>query len=206
MLKKRLSKTIEAGVDEAGRGPLAGSVFAAAVILPANFSDKRLNDSKRMSEKNRYLLRDIIITKAIDWAIGEVSSQRIDEINIFNATFEAMNIAIANLKVRPNKLLIDGPQFNSVSGIDYQCIVGGDGIFASVSAASVLAKTARDDQMRELDKLYPVYDWKNNKGYPTQRHRQAIFDHGITPYHRRSFAGIKEYKFNDQLLMVDEQL
>lgn len=193
MLKNSLSKKIEAGVDEVGRGPIAGSVFAAAVILPSNFFDPRLDDSKRLSPKKRYALREVICREAIAWAVAEVSPSRIDKINILQATMEAMNEAIAKLSVKPDRLVIDGPYFNTTSGIEYQCIIGGDGKFASIAAASVLAKTFRDDQMMVLHEQYPQYNWAQNKGYPTPEHREAILKHGVSPYHRRTFASVLEF-------------
>lgn len=193
MLKNNLSKKIEAGVDEAGRGPIAGSVFAAAVILPPRFFDPTLDDSKRLNSKKRYALREVICREAVAWAVAEVSPSRIDEINILQATMEAMNEAIAKLLVKPDRLLIDGPYFKTTSGIEYQCIIGGDGKFASIAAASVLAKTFRDDQMMMLNEQYPEYNWAQNKGYPTLGHREAILKYGITPYHRRTFASVMEF-------------
>ncbi|MFI3331460.1 MAG: ribonuclease HII [Rikenellaceae bacterium] len=180
-------KLLEAGCDEAGRGCLAGSVFAAAVILPKDFFHPQLNDSKKMSEKSRYKLREIIETSAIAWAVAEVSAQRIDEINILNASFEAMNIAVSKLQVTPELLLIDGPMFRTLGTIPYECMVKGDARFMNIAAASVLAKTYRDDYMAELNKLYPNYGWAKSKGYPTKAHREAIQEHGLSPYHRKSF-------------------
>lgn len=179
---------IEAGCDEAGRGCLAGPVFAAAVILPQNFTNKTLNDSKKLSEKKRYLLRDIIEKEAIAWAVGIVSHEEIDRINILNASFLAMHRAIEQLKTKPEHLLIDGNRFTAYPNINHTCIVKGDGKFLSIAAASILAKTYRDDYMQEQDKKFPFYDWKNNKGYPTKKHRLAIQEHGINPIHRKSFS------------------
>ncbi len=178
---------IEAGCDEAGRGPLAGPVAAAAVILPKDWSNPILNDSKKMSEKNRRLLKDIIEKEAVAWAVEMVSPQEIDQINILNASFAAMNRAIQKLKVKPQLLLIDGNRFKSDLAIPYQCIIGGDGKFLSIAAASVLAKTYRDEYMLNIAKEYPMYGWDRNKGYPTKEHRLAIARFGISPYHRRSF-------------------
>lgn len=178
---------IEAGCDEAGRGCLAGAVFAAAVILPPNFSHPLLTDSKQMSEKNRDLLRPIIEQNAIAWAVAQLNAPEIDQINILNASIAAMHKAIAALLVQPSFLLIDGNRFKPYPNIAHQCIVKGDSKYASIAAASVLAKTYRDEYMTRLDKEYPFYGWKNNKGYPTAAHRAAIEQHGTTPYHRLSF-------------------
>ena len=189
---------IEAGCDEAGRGPLAGPVCAAAVILPPHWEHPLLNDSKKMSEKNRYLLRDIIQREAIAWAIEMVSPEEIDRINILNASFEAMNRAVQRLTLTPQLLLIDGNRFRTQLDIPYRCIVKGDGIYANIAAASVLAKTERDLYMTRIDQEYPQYGWKKNKGYPTREHRQAILQYGLSPYHRVSFN--HEYK---QLSLFD---
>lgn len=183
---------IEAGCDEAGRGPLAGPVCAAAVILPPHWKHPLLNDSKKMSEKNRNLLRDIIQQEAIAWAIEMVFPEEIDRINILNASFEAMNRAVQKLTVSPQLLLIDGNRFRTQSNIPYRCIVKGDGIYANIAAASVLAKTERDRYMTRIDQEYPQYGWEKNKGYPTREHRQAILQYGLSPYHRISFN--HEYK------------
>ncbi|HTB07811.1 MAG TPA: ribonuclease HII [Bacteroidia bacterium] len=177
----------EAGCDEAGRGCLAGPVFAAAVILPVDFYHPLLNDSKQMNEANRYTLREIIEKEAIAYAVGEVSCQEIDEINILNASFLAMHKAIDKLKVRPNMLLIDGNRFKTYSNIPHKCIIKGDGKYASIAAASVLAKTYRDDAMLKLHEEVPHYNWQQNKGYGTAQHREAIGKHGISEHHRRSF-------------------
>ncbi|PKQ62737.1 ribonuclease HII [Labilibaculum filiforme] len=179
---------IEAGCDEAGRGCLAGPVFAAAVILPKNFSNHLLNDSKKLSEKNRYLLREIIEKEAIAWAVGIVSHTEIDQINILNASFLAMHRAVEQLKTSPEHLLIDGNRFNPYPNINHTCIVKGDGKYLSIAAASVLAKTYRDDFMLLEHEKFPYYDWKNNKGYPTKKHRMAIREHGINSIHRKTFA------------------
>ncbi|MDH6306449.1 ribonuclease HII [Parabacteroides sp. PF5-5] len=183
---------IEAGCDEAGRGCLAGSVFAAAVILPANFSNEKLNDSKKLSEKDRYALRPIIEQEAIAWAVGIVTAEEIDKINILNASFLAMHRAIDQLKVRPEHLLIDGNRFTPYPDIRHTTVIKGDGKYLSIAAASILAKTYRDDYMDELDKIHPAYHWKNNKGYPTKAHRLAIQAHGITPHHRKTFTLLPE--------------
>ena len=178
---------IEAGCDEAGRGPLAGPVFAAAVILPKNFHHPLLNDSKKMTEKARELLRPIIEREAVAWAVEEVSAEEIDSINILNASITGMQRAVRRLTVKPDFLLIDGNRFKPFDGYGYQCIVKGDGKFASIAAASVLAKTYRDEYMRKLAREYPEYGWDRNMGYPTKEHVQAIIDHGYTPHHRKSF-------------------
>jgi len=178
---------IEAGCDEAGRGCLAGPVFAAAVILPRDFHNSLLNDSKQLSEKQRYKLRPIIEEQAITWAVGVVSNQEVDDINILNASFLAMHRAIDGLKVVPEFLIIDGNRFKKYGNIPHQCIVKGDGKYLAIAAASVLAKTYRDDFMQNIDAEFPQYNWKQNKGYPTKAHRDAIRLHGETPYHRMSF-------------------
>ena len=178
---------LEAGCDEAGRGCLAGAVFAAAVILPPDFSHPLLNDSKQMTERNRTLLRAIIEREAVAWQVVAVPPARIDEINILNASFEGMTLAVEGLSVRPEFLAIDGNRFRTRLEIPYQCIVKGDGKYADIAAASVLAKTHRDEYMMRLADEYPHYGWDRNKGYPTREHRLAIREHGLTPYHRRSF-------------------
>lgn len=178
---------IEAGCDEAGRGCLAGPVFAAAVILPEDFVCDKLNDSKQLSEKERYILRPLIEEKAIAWAVGMADHAEIDDINILNASFLAMHRAIALLKVRPQHLLIDGNRFRKYEDIPHTCVVKGDGKLLPIAAASVLAKTYRDDYMLELHTRFPEYSWNRNKGYPTRQHREAIARHGVTPYHRLSF-------------------
>ena len=179
---------IEAGCDEAGRGPLAGPVAAAAVILPEGWNHPLLNDSKKMSEKNRYLLRETIEREAVAWAVEMVSPEEIDRINILNASFAAMSRAVARLKVVPQMLLIDGNRFRTSLDIPYECIVKGDATFVSIAAASVLAKTYRDDYMNRIAEEYPVYNWKKNKGYPTREHREAVMRYGLSPYHRLSFS------------------
>lgn len=178
---------IEAGCDEAGRGCLAGAVYAAAVILPPDFKNEMLNDSKQLTEKQRYALRSVIEESALAWAVGIVSPEEIDQINILNASFLAMHRAIDQLKIRPEHLLIDGNRFNPYPDIPYTTIVKGDGKYLSIAAASILAKTYRDDYMNQLHREYPVYDWDHNKGYPTKKHRAAIAEHGISPYHRKSY-------------------
>lgn len=178
---------IEAGCDEAGRGCLAGAVYAAAVILPPDFKNEMLNDSKQLTEKQRYALRIVIEESALAWAVGIVSPEEIDQINILNASFLAMHRAIDQLKIRPEHLLIDGNRFNPYPNIPHTTIVKGDGKYLSIAAASILAKTYRDDYMNQLHREYPVYDWDHNKGYPTKKHRAAIAEHGISPYHRKSY-------------------
>ena len=187
MLKHFPSKQIIAGCDEAGRGCLAGPVVAAAVILPKSFKNKILNDSKVLSEKKRDLLRPIIEREAIAWAVGIVSSKEIDKINILNASFLAMHRAVEKLNTQAELLLIDGNRFNPYPNISHECIIKGDGKFLSIAAASVLAKTYRDDIMKELDLKFPAYNWKKNKGYPTKKHRKGIAKFGVTKHHRKSF-------------------
>lgn len=178
---------VEAGCDEAGRGCLAGPVYAAAVILPPGFSNPLLNDSKQLTEKQRYELRPIIEQEAVAWAVGVVDNVEIDKINILKASFTAMHRAIDQLRVRPEHLLIDGNRFIPYPGISHTTIVKGDGKMMSIAAASILAKTYRDDYMNRIADEYPQYDWRENKGYPTARHREAIKLYGTTPYHRMSF-------------------
>ena len=178
----------EAGCDEAGRGCLAGPVFAAAVILPPGFAHPLLNDSKQMSERDRELLRGIIECEAAAWAVASVTPQRIDQINILNASFEAMNAAVRRLTLLPQFLAIDGNRFRTTLGIPYICIIGGDARYANIAAASVLAKTHRDEYMRTLSNGHPHYGWERNKGYPTREHRAAIALHGLTPHHRLTFG------------------
>ena len=177
------------GVDEAGRGPLAGPVFAAAVILPQGFEHPWLNDSKKLSEKKRLILRDYIIENALAWAVASVDNNTIDRINILNATFEAMHAALDKLSIKPELILVDGNRFRPYADIDYKTVVGGDALYACISAASVLAKTHRDQYMIELHSQFPQYNWLKNKGYGTREHRQAIMEHGLSPYHRKSFCG-----------------
>jgi ribonuclease HII len=188
MLLQYLKKDVlESGCDEAGRGCLAGPVVAAAVILPESFNNEMLNDSKKLSEKQRNLLRPIIETQALAWAVGIVDNLEIDQINILKASFLAMHRAIGQLSISPQHLIIDGNRFNPYPNISHTCIVKGDGKYLSIAAASVLAKTYRDEIMMKLSAEYPGYLWEQNKGYPTIDHREAIMQHGITPYHRRSF-------------------
>jgi ribonuclease HII len=189
MLKKFFNKEhIEAGCDEAGRGCLAGPVYAAAVILPKNFSNKLLNDSKQLTEQERNKLRPIIEKKAIAWAVGIVSNQEIDEINILNASFLAMHRALDQLTTIPSSLIIDGNRFNKYKNIPHTCIIEGDAKYLSIAAASVLAKTYRDDFMKQIHELHPSYGWSHNKGYATKWHRDALEKHGPNEYHRKSFT------------------
>ena len=181
------SDLVEAGCDEAGRGPLAGPVFAAAVILPKDFHHPLLNDSKKMTEKARETLRPIIEREAIAWAVEEVSAEEIDTINILNASIAGMQRAVRRLSVKPEFLLIDGNRFKPFDGYEYQCIVKGDAKFTSIAAASVLAKTYRDEYMRALALKHPEYGWERNMGYPTKEHIEAIRQHGYTAQHRKSF-------------------
>ena len=178
---------IEAGCDEAGRGPLAGPVYAAAVILPKDFYHPLLNDSKKMTEKARETLRPIIEREALAWAVVEVSAEEIDTINILNASITGMQRAVRKLSIRPDFLLIDGNRFKPCDGIPHQCVVKGDATYASIAAASVLAKTYRDEHMRRLALEFPQYGWDHNMGYPTKEHVEAIIAHGYTPHHRKSF-------------------
>ena len=178
---------VEAGCDEAGRGCLAGSVYAAAVILPENYQNDLLNDSKQLTEKRRYQLREIIEHDAVAWAVGIVTPEEIDKINILNASILAMHRALDQLKVRPEAIIVDGNRFKKYQDLPHTTIVKGDGKYLSIAAASILAKTYRDDYMNELAKEYPQYDWLSNKGYPTKKHREAIRQYGITPYHRKSY-------------------
>ncbi|MFA7410144.1 MAG: ribonuclease HII [Bacteroidales bacterium] len=176
-----------AGCDEAGRGCLAGPVYAAAVILPSDFHHPDLTDSKKMTRRNREKLRLIIEESAIAWAVASVDAAGIDEVNILNASIKAMHLAISRLAVSPTLLLIDGPRFTSYPGIPHRCEVRGDARFLNIAAASVLAKTHRDDYMLEIHQQHPEYGWNQNKGYPTRQHREAIRVNGLTPYHRRTF-------------------
>ena len=178
---------IEAGCDEAGRGCLAGSVYAAAVILPPDYQNELLNDSKQLTEKRRYQLREMIERDAIAWAVGIVTPEEIDKINILNASILAMHRALDQLKVRPEAIIVDGNRFKPYQKLPHTTIVKGDGKYLSIAAASILAKTYRDDYMNRLAQEYPQYDWLSNKGYPTKKHREAIKQYGITPYHRRSY-------------------
>ena len=178
---------VEAGCDEAGRGCLAGSVYAAAVILPPDYENDLLNDSKKLTAKKRYALREVIQRDALAWAVGIVAPEEIDKINILNASFLAMHRALDQLSLRPEAIIVDGNRFKPYQDLPFTTIVKGDGKYLSIAAASVLAKTYRDDYMLNLAKEYPQYDWQSNMGYPTKKHRQAIRDHGITPYHRKSY-------------------
>ena len=178
---------VEVGCDEAGRGCLAGSVYAAAVILPPDYENELLNDSKKLSAKKRYTLRAELERDAVAWAVGIVTPEEIDKINILNASFLAMHRALDQLKVRPEAVIVDGNRFKPYQELPFTTIVKGDGKYLSIAAASILAKTYRDDYMQALAKEYPQYDWQSNMGYPTKKHRQAISEHGVTPYHRKSF-------------------
>ena len=188
MLKSHYYESlIEAGCDEAGRGCLAGSVYAAAVILPPDYQNELLNDSKKLTAKKRYALREEIERDAIGWAVGIVTPEEIDKINILNASFLAMHRALDQLQVRPEAVIVDGNRFKPYQDLPSTTIVKGDGKYLSIAAASILAKTYRDDYMLSLAEEYPQYDWKSNMGYPTKKHRKAILEHGITPYHRKSY-------------------
>ena len=178
---------IEAGCDEAGRGCLAGSVYAAAVIFPADYQNEELNDSKQLTDKKRHQLREIIERDALAWAVGVVTPEEIDKINILNASFLAMHRALDQLTVRPEAIIVDGNRFKKYGEVPHVCIVKGDAKYLSIAAASILAKTYRDDYMDGLAEEYPQYDWKSNKGYPTKKHREAIRQYGVTPYHRMSY-------------------
>ena len=178
---------IEAGCDEAGRGCLAGSVYAAAVIFPADYQNEELNDSKQLTDKKRHQLREIIERDAVAWAVGVVTPEEIDKINILNASFLAMHRALDQLKVRPEAIIVDGNRFKKYGEVPHVCIVKGDAKYLSIAAASILAKTYRDDYMDGLAEEYPQYDWKSNKGYPTKKHRESIRQYGVTPYHRMSY-------------------
>lgn len=178
---------VEAGCDEAGRGCLAGSVYAAAVILPPDYHNERLNDSKKLTARQRYALRQDIERDAVAWAVGVVTPQEIDQINILNASILVMHRALDQLQVRPEAIIVDGNRFKPYRDLPHTTIVKGDGKYLSIAAASILAKTYRDDEMVRLAQEYPDYDWQHNMGYPTRKHREAIRQHGITPYHRRTF-------------------
>lgn len=188
MLKPHLYEgLVEAGCDEAGRGCLAGSVFAAAVILPAEYDNAALNDSKKLTERRRYELREQIMADAEAWAVGEVTPEEIDRINILKASFLAMHRALDRLKVRPEAVIVDGNRFVPYRDLPYTTVVKGDGKYQAIAAASILAKTFRDDYMKSLHREYPCYGWDGNKGYPTAEHRRAIREHGVSPYHRMSY-------------------
>lgn len=178
---------VEAGCDEAGRGCLAGSVYAAAVILPPDYHNERLNDSKKLTARQRYALRQDIERDAVAWAVGVVTPQEIDQINILNASILAMHRALDQLQVRPEAIIVDGNRFKPYRDLPHTTIVKGDGKYLSIAAASILAKTYRDYEMVRLAQEYPDYDWQHNMGYPTRKHREAIRQHGVTPYHRRTF-------------------
>ena len=198
MLKISYTKDkIEAGCDEAGRGCLSGPVFAAAVILPKNFKNELLNDSKKISEKNRYLLREIIEKEAIAYAVYKTNCEIIDKINILNASILSMQNAVKELKIKPELLLIDGNRFKPFEDYEYKCIVKGDSKYSSIAAASILAKTYRDDYMLELDKEFPQYKWNKNKGYGTKEHQIAMQKYGRSKYHRKTFS------FKSQQLSLD---
>jgi ribonuclease HII len=194
LLKFDIPGLIEAGCDEAGRGCLAGPVFAAAVILPENFSSEILNDSKQLTEKQRYILRDVILKDAMAWAVGICDQLEIDKINILNASILAMHKALEKLAIQPQHILVDGNRFKSYMSIPHTCFVKGDGRYMSIAAASILAKTYRDDYMLQIHAGYPEYGWDRNKGYPTEKHRAAISSFGITEHHRKTFR-----LTNDQL-------
>ena len=199
MLKSHyFTDLIEAGCDEAGRGCLAGSVFAAAVILPVDYENALLNDSKKLTEKQRYALRTQIETDALAWAVGEVTADEIDKINILNASILAMHRALDGLKVHPQAVIVDGNRFKPYGTLPHETIVKGDAKFLSIAAASILAKTYRDDYMNSLALQHPVYQWDVNKGYPTKAHRAAIEEHGISPFHRKTFKGVKEMLENEE--------
>ena len=193
LLSKYYEGKIEAGCDEAGRGCLAGSVYAAAVILPEGYQNELLNDSKQLTEKRRYQLREMIERDAVAWAVGIVTPEEIDKINILNASILAMHRALDQLKVRPEAIIVDGNRFkpykdpSSNQSLPHTTIVKGDGKYLAIAAASILAKTYRDDYMNQLAEEYPQYDWRSNKGYPTKKHREAIRQYGTTPYHRMSY-------------------
>jgi ribonuclease HII len=189
---------VEAGCDEAGRGCLAGPVVAAAVILPPDYSHQLLNDSKKLSEKQRLLLKEDIIADAVAWAVTFVDSHEIDEVNILNASFLAMNRSVEKLKTQPELLLIDGNRYKPHNDIPFECIIKGDGKYLSIAAASILAKTFRDEYMEKLSIEFPHYQWQKNKGYPTKTHRLAIAEIGLTDYHRKSFRQLP-----DQLTLFD---
>lgn len=198
LLSQYTDNRIEAGCDEAGRGCLAGPVCAAAVILPKGYENALLNDSKKLTAKQRSELRLIIEQEALAWAVAFVDNNEIDKINILNASFLAMNKAIENLLITPDLLLIDGNRFKTNADIEYKCIIKGDGLYESIAAASVLAKWYRDDYMLKLHEEYPCYDWKSNKGYPTKKHYEAIEANGITIYHRKSFSLERQIKIEFQ--------
>ncbi len=192
MLQLQLIKGLETGTDEAGRGCLAGPVTAAAVILPPDFDEPLLNDSKKLSEKQRCFLRPIIEAKAIAFAVAHCTPKEIDKINILNASIRAMHKAIKKLSVTPTHILVDGNRFHAYKNIPHKCIIKGDGKYQNIAAASILAKTYRDEFMQKLSRKYPQYNWESNKGYPTKKHRQAIKEYGATLHHRKSFRLLSE--------------
>lgn len=196
MLKLRFinDDKLEAGCDEAGRGCLAGPVFAAAVILPSNFKNELLNDSKILNEKNRKLLRVIIEKEALSWAVASMTPEEIDEINILNASIFSMHKAVKKLSIKAQRLLIDGNRFKPFEEVEYHTIIKGDGKYMAIAAASILAKTHRDEYIEKLHEEFPNYDWQNNKGYPTKKHKTAIREHGITEHHRKSFKLAEQLK------------
>lgn len=188
MLKSYLvPNVIEAGCDEAGRGCLAGSVYAAAVIFPPDYHNSEINDSKQLTDARRHMLREIIERDALSWAVGVVTAEEIDHINILNASILAMHRALGQLRLVPQSIIVDGNRFKPYRDVPWQTVVKGDGKYLSIAAASILAKTYRDDYMDDIDKDYPVYGWSRNKGYPTKEHRNAIRQHGVSPYHRKTF-------------------
>ena len=194
-LKRQLTSRIEAGTDEAGRGCLAGPVTAAAVILPKTFKLPFLNDSKKLTDRQRYALRPLIEEQALSFAVAHVFQEEIDEINILNASIKAMHLALEQLHLKPEFILVDGNRFKPFENLPHECIVKGDGKYLNIAAASVLAKTYRDYFMNSLHDKFPVYNWKKNKGYPTKTHREAIKQFGITNHHRKSFQLLpKQYK------------
>ena len=192
MLSVQLTSFLEAGTDEAGRGCLAGPVSAAAVILPSEINVPLLNDSKKLTEKQRHLLRSVIEENAISYAVAFVYQEEIDRINILNASIKAMHLALNKLKLKPEFIIVDGNSFKPFKNIPYKCVIKGDGKYQNIAAASVLAKTYRDDYMKNLDLKNPIYNWKKNKGYPTKEHREAIKKYGTTKYHRMSFRLLAE--------------
>ncbi len=187
LLPYYIENVIEAGCDEAGRGCLAGPVFAAAVVLPPDYENSLLNDSKQLTEHRRYELREVIERDAPAWAVGVVSHDEIDRINILNASIKAMHLALDRLTLRPQHIIVDGNRFRPYGTVPHHTVVKGDGKYLSIAAASVLAKTYRDDFMNGIDAEFPAYGWKRNKGYPTREHREAIKKHGVSPYHRLTF-------------------
>ena len=197
------TKKMEAGCDEAGRGCLAGPVFAAAVILPQDFYHPLLNDSKMVNEEDRYTLRKYIRENAVAYAVSQVDHEEIDRINILQASFKAMHLAIDKLRKRPGLLLIDGNRFNKYKRVPHECIVKGDSLYASIAAASILAKTYRDDYMKKLHRSYPHYCWNTNKGYGTIEHRNAISVHGVSPYHRKTFSNLSQLELDFEDNFVD---